>query len=172
MTFLMKAQFSQNLLLLFLVFFSGCAPVLSQSLIDESDQNVLFGDLQRNTERYAGKSVLFGGTIIRVGNDPSGGWAEILQRPLGYRLEPEMHDQVGGRFLVRTQEVLDEQIFSKGRKITLVGKVEGKETRSLDQTSYEYPLLRAQEYHLWPLGTDRYRSGPDVHFSIGVFGSF
>ena len=149
---------------------SGCAPVLSQSLIDESNRNVLFGDLQRNTERYIGQSILFGGTIIRVGNDPSGGWAEILQRPLGYRLEPELNDQVGGRFLLLTNNILDDQIFSKGRKITLVGKVEGKESRSLDQITYDYPLLRVKEYHLWPVG--RYRTGPDVHFSIGIFGSF
>jgi outer membrane lipoprotein len=149
---------------------SGCAPVLSQTVIDASDRNVLFGDLQRNTESYIGKSVLFGGTIIRVGNDPKGGWAEILQRPLGFRMEPELDDQTGGRFLLLTGETLDEQIFSKGRKITLAGKVEGKESRSLDQITYSYPLLRVQEYHLWPVG--RNRTGPDVHFSLGIFGSF
>ena len=160
----------RNLLLLILVLSVGCAPVLSQGLIDGASRNVLFGDLQRNTERYTGHSILFGGTIIRVGNDSSGGWAEILQRPLGYRMEPELNDQTGGRFLLLTNEILDEQIFSNGRKITLVGKVEGKESRSLDQISYDYPVLRAQEYHLWPVGD--YRSGPDVHFSIGVFGSF
>lgn len=167
----MRIKFNCHFIWMILIL-SGCAPVLSQGVIDESDQKVLFGDLQRNTERYIGKSLLFGGTVIRVGNDSKGGWAEILQRPLGYRLEPEMHDQVGGRFLLRTDEILDEQIFSKGRKITLAGKVEGKETRSLDQISYEYPLLRLREYHLWPVGRDRYRSGPDVNFSIGIFGSF
>ncbi len=153
-----------------ILFFAGCAPVLSQTVIDASDRNVLFGELQRNTDPYIGKSVLLGGTIIRVGNDPQGGWVEILQRPLGFRMEPKLDDQTGGRFLLRTSEILDEQIFYMGRKITLAGKVEGKESRSLDKASYDYPLVRAQEYHLWPVG--RNRTGPDVHFSLGIFGSF
>jgi outer membrane lipoprotein len=167
----MRFKLNRNLLWMILIL-SGCAPVLSQTAIDASDRNVLFGDLQRNTENYIGQSVLFGGTIIRVGNDPQGGWAEILQRPLGFRMEPEMDDQTGGRFLLLTSEILDEQIFSKGRKITLAGKVEGKESRSLDKISYDYPLLRVQEYHLWPISRNRAASGPDVHFSIGIFGSF
>ena len=167
----MKFRLNRNFLWMILIL-CGCAPVLSQAVTDASDRNVLFGDLQRNTYRYIGKSVLFGGTIIWVGNDPEGGWAEILQRPLGFRMEPEMDYQTGGRFLLLTNEILDEQIFSKGRKITLVGKVEGKEPRSLDKISYDYPLLRVQEYHLWPLSQNRTGPGPYFHFSLGIFGSF
>lgn len=165
----MRFKLNRNFLWMVL-FLSGCGPVLSQAVIDESDQSVLFGDLQRNTERYIGKSVLFGGTIIRVGNDQKGSWAEILQRPLGFRMEPELNDQTEGRFLLLTHEILDEQIFSKGRKITVVGKVKGKDSRPLDKITYDYPVLQVQEYHLWPLGA--YRTGPDVRFSIGIFGSF
>ncbi len=168
----MTAIFKENhhFLWLALLLFSGCGPVLSQAVIDESDRNVLLGELQRNPDRYIGKSVLFGGTIVRVGNDSSGSWVEILQRPLGYRLEPELNDQTGGRLLLVSNEFWDEQIFSKGRKITLAGKVEGTQTRSLDAITYDYPILRVSEYHLWPEG--RTRTGPDVHFSFGFFGSF
>lgn len=167
----MTAIFKANCNLFWIVLFlSGCAPVLSQAVVDNSNQNVLFGDLQRNTDRYIGNSVLFGGTIIRVGNDQDGSWIEILQRPLGFKMEPELNDQTGGRFLLLTHEILDEQIFSKGRKITVVGKVTGKESRLLDKITYDYPVLQVQEYHLWPLGS--YRTGPDFRFSIGIFGSF
>ncbi len=161
---------NHNFLWLALFLFSGCGPVLSQAVIDESDRNVLLGELQRNPENYIGKSVLFGGTIVRVGNDASGSWVEVLQRPLGYRLEPELNDQTAGRLLLVSDDIWDDQIFSKGRKITLVGKVEGTETRSLDEITYAYPVLRVREYHLWPEG--RYGTGPDVHFSLGIFGSF
>ncbi len=157
-------------LCLAILVFSGCGSVLSQTVIDESDQSIMLSELQRNPDRYIGKSVLFGGTIVRVGNDASGSWAEILQRPLGYRLEPELNDQTGGRLLLRSNELWDDQIFSKGRKITLVGKMEGTQTRSVDEISYDYPILHVREYHLWPEG--KYRTGPDVHFSFGLFGSF
>jgi len=168
----MAARFkaNHNFLWLALILISGCGPVLSQAVIDESDANVLLGELQRSPENYLGKSVLFGGTIVRAGNDASGSWAEILQRPLGYRLEPKLNDQTGGRLLLKSNEIWDEQIFAKGRKITLVGKVEGKETRSLEAITYDYPILRVTEYHLWPEG--RTRTGPDFRFSFGLFGSF
>ena len=168
MTAIFKAK--HNFFWLELILFSGCGPVLSQAVIDESNPNVLLGELQRNPERYQGMSVLFGGTIVQAGNDAAGSWVEILQRPLGYRLEPKLNDQTGGRLLLKSNEIWDEQIFAKGRKITLVGKVEGTQTRSLNETTYDYPVLSVREYHLWPQG--RTRTGPDVHFSFGLFGSF
>jgi outer membrane lipoprotein len=167
----MRFQLNRNILFWLALFLSGCAPVLSQTVIDASERNILFGELQRNTDRYIGKSVVLGGTIVRVGNDSKGGWMEILQRPLGYRMEPELADRTEGRFLLRTDEIVDEQVFSKGRKITLAGKVEGRETRPLDQITYDYPLLRVEEYHLWPVARNRTGSGPNFGFSFGIFGS-
>jgi outer membrane lipoprotein len=165
---IMKAR--HNFFWLALIFLSGCAPVLSQAVIDESNPNVSLEELQRNPERYKDMSVLFGGTIIQAGNDNAGSWVEVLQRPLGHRLEPRLNDQTGGRLLLKSKDIWDNQIFSKGRKITLVGKVEGNETRSVGETTYDYPVLRVVEYHLWQVG--RTRTGPDVNFSFGLFGSF
>lgn len=165
-----KFKAKHNFFWLALILFSGCAPVLSQAVIDESNPDVLLGELQRNPEKYQGMSVLFGGTIVQAGNDAAGSWVEILQRPLGYRLEPKLNDQTGGRLLLKSNDVWDEQIFAKGRKITLVGKVEGTQTRSLNEITYDYPVLIVKEYHLWPEGDTR--TGPDVQFSFGLFGSF
>ncbi len=161
----------RNLSLLIAAFFfmTGCS-VLSKAVIEEAEPNVLFGDLQRNTERYTGKSVLFGGTVVSVGNDSSGSWVEVLQRPLGFRMEPQLDDQTEGRFILLSDQIVDEQIFIRGRKITAVGRVERKESRPLDQTTYEYPVLSIREYHLWPVG--RRDSSPNVFFSIGIFKSF
>jgi outer membrane lipoprotein len=165
---IMKAR--HNFLWLALILLSGCAPVLSQAVIDASNPNVSLEELQRNPERFEGMSVLFGGTIIQTGNDNAGSWVELLQRPLGHRLEPKLTDETGGRLLLKSNDIWDDQIFSKGRKITLVGKVTGTETRTVGETSYEYPVLLVTEYHLWKEG--RARIGPDVQFSFGLFGSF
>ena len=107
-----------NFLWLALILFSGCGPVLSQAVLDESDANVLLGELQRSPENYLGKSVLFGGTIVRVGNDASGSWAEILQRPLGYRLEPKLNDQTGGRLLLKSKDRKSTRLNSSHTDIT------------------------------------------------------
>lgn len=168
MSMVMKAR--HNFLWLALILLSGCAPVLSQAVIDASNPDVSLGELQRNPEKYEGMSVLFGGTIIQSGNDNAGSWVELLQRPLGYRLEPKLTDETGGRLLLKSKDIWDNQIFSKGRRITLVGKVEGMETRSVGETAYDYPVLRVTEYHLWQEG--RASTRPDFIFSFGLFGSF
>ncbi len=156
--------------ILALVLLTGCASVISKEVLNESDTKVVFGDLKQNTDNYLEKSVVLGGTIVEVGNDASGSWMIVLQRPLDYRLEPKLNDQTEGRFLVLSDQILEESVFAKGRRITVAGRVSGSETRSLDQISYNYPRLTLREYHLWPEGYQR--SNPQFHLGIGVFGSF
>ncbi len=159
-----------RILALVLVLLSGCSPVLSQTVIDESLQFVSLADLQERPETYRHQSILLGGTVLRVINDDTGHRAEILQRPLGNRLEPLLDDTSRGRFLIQHDQFLDPQIFYKGRKITVAGPVLGTETRPLDQTTYTYPVLQVREYYLWPGEYGRYRS--PVYFSIGIWTSF
>ncbi len=153
-----------------LALLAGCASVLSKQVLEDSETKVVFTDLKTNTDNYLEKSVVLGGTIVDVGNDASGSWMIVLQRPLDYRLEPQLNDQTEGRFLVQSDQILEESVFAKGRRITVAGRVSGSETRSLDQITYEYPRLKLREYHLWPEGYQR--SNPQIHLGIGVFGRF
>lgn len=146
-------------------FLLGCAPVLSQAVIEKSEP-ILFQDLRQAPENHIGKKLILGGTIIDVIGDSL---LEVLQRPLGYRMEPQIDDQTEGRFLVRFDQKIDADRFQKGRKITLAVEVIGKETRPLDQTQYAYPLLRVREYHLWP---ERGKTSfPNIYFGFGVSGT-
>ncbi|MBI5428371.1 MAG: Slp family lipoprotein [Nitrospinae bacterium] len=97
----------------------GCAPVLSNAVLESSDPTLSFEDLRRNPDAHAGKTLVLGGTIIDVFPGPEGVWLEVLQRPLGFRMEPEIDDRTGGRFLVEMGKNLDERQFVKRRKITL-----------------------------------------------------
>lgn len=148
----------------------GCAPVLSNAVLERSDRALSFEDLRRDPDAHAGKTLVLGGTIIGVFPGPEGGlWLEVLQKPLGFRLEPEIDDRTGGRFLVEMGKNLDEKQFVKRRKITLAAEVVGKETRPLGQTQYVYPLLRLKEYHVW---SDGVFSRPFFHFGFGVSANF
>jgi outer membrane lipoprotein len=93
---------------------------------------------------------------------------EILQRPLGWRLKPELNDQTGVRFLARFGKVMAEGRLLQDRRITLAGKVTGQETRPLDQTTYTYPVIRVEEYHLWPVPS---MGPPNFIIGIGVSGT-
>jgi outer membrane lipoprotein len=55
--------------------------------------------------------------------------------------------------------------------ITLVGEVKGQKTMRLDNVEYIYPLLAVREVYLWR-PEDVYKTGPAIHFGIGIFKSF
>ena len=150
---------------------AGCAPVLSQAVLDQGDRSIAFRALQQTPQIHAGKTVILGGTIIRVIENASGpSELEVLQRPLGFRLEPELNDRTEGRFLVTREEPFDEKEFTQGRKITIAATVAGRVSRPLDETEYTYPLLRMREYHRW-FGVGRVPA-TRFFFNFGVSASF
>jgi outer membrane lipoprotein len=158
-------------LVIMLLLSSGCAPVLSQGLIDQGMSDIDLAEVRQSSARFSGATLILGGTIIAVTNSADGrGELEILQRPLGHRLEPQLDDQSQGRFLVQREGRFEDLEFIKGRKISLAGRVVGTTTRQLDQTDYVYPQLEMIEYHLWPQG--RGSSRDNVFFSIGLGATF
>lgn len=154
-----------------LIFLFGCAPVLSSGVIQQSDASVTFSDLVRTTANYTGKTVVLGGTVIASKITQSKTELEMLQRPLGYRMEPILNDQSEGRFLVVFDQLLDDKIYENGRKITLAAEVVGSETRPLENIQYNYPVLKIKEHYLWP-NPGRYSSNPRLFFGIGFSQSF
>ena len=147
---------------------TGCAPVISESLIEASEPQAPFREIREAPQEHTGEMVVLGGTIISVRHEDAGTVVEILQRPLGWRLSPELNDQSEGRFLARFDRVMAEAQLEKHRRITLAGKVAGQETRPLDQTTYAYPVIRVEDFHLWPgPGT----GSPNITIGFGVSGT-
>ncbi len=150
---------------------SGCAKVISDPLVRQSVPKVEFADLLDDPEKFKGRTVIYGGTIINVSAEGSRNLLEVLQRPLDYYYEPEINDQSQGRFLVTVDQFLDPDIYKKNRRITIAGEVKGSETGRIGDSSYQYPVLIQKEDHLWPV-TSSYNKGPRFNIGFGVFGSF
>ena len=141
--------------LLFLLFFAvagsnGCAPALSKQLRDEAGKPVLFEDLQQRADEYKDRIVILGGYILETVNEADGSVLKILQAPLDSRNRPKSSDLSKGRFLVLAGEFLDPAVYSEGRKVAIGGRVVGVQKRKLSNRMYEYPIIEAQEMHLWP----------------------
>jgi len=152
----------------FIVFLiSGCAHVISQELREQTDKELTAEMLFKNPEAYKGRTVILGGIIISTQNSDKGTHVEVLQTPLDYRGRPEDTDFSYGRFIIFYEEYLDAAIFSKGKAITVGGKILGKTTRPLGEIQYTYPLILAKEIHLF--GQE---STFPLYFSIGVFSGF
>lgn len=148
------------------MFIAACAPVISQTSMSTVDKSISFAALQRQPDAYKGKVVLLGGQILATTVKANETWLEVLEKKLDSRQKPEDTDQSGGRFLVRFQGFLDPAIYAKGRKLTVVGQVEGKVVRPLNEINYTYPWLTAKEHYLWK--PEEINGGP--RFGIGVGG--
>ena len=150
-------------LIIIVFFLSGCAHAISKELREQADKNLTAEMLFKNPEAYKGKTVILGGIVIGTRNTDEGTQIEVLQTPLDSRGRPKDTDYSYGRFIFFYEEYLDAAIFSKGKAVTVGGKVFGTITRPLDDIEYTYPLIYAREVHLFNA-----KSTIPVYFSIGV----
>ena len=152
----------------FVVFLTACAPAISKESLRRVDQEVTFQALLKDPERYQGKVVLVGGRIMTTSVREGESWVEVLQHPLDSQQKPQDTDVSYGRFLVRFEGFLDPAIYSGGKKITVVGEVQGKKVLPLNQMEYSYPVLLPREHHLWKPENPYER--PTFHIGIGIGG--
>jgi len=146
---------------------AACAPPFSRELLDKIEKNVPFAALQKEPERFSGKLMMVGGTIVDTKNLKEGTQIEVLQKPLDGEGRPEPTDETGGRFLVVTQTYLDAAVFHRGRSVTIIGEVTGSKVQPLDEIAYRYPVLTAKELHLWSP-----YAGPRFSVGVGVYRGF
>ncbi|MCC6502713.1 MAG: Slp family lipoprotein [Deltaproteobacteria bacterium] len=151
-----------------LALLSGCAPVISENVLKTVDRSIEFKAVAADPARYIGKSVVFGGTIIRVENFENITVMEVVQEGLNSQLKPVAQEESAGRFLVRFKEFKDPAIFSAGKHITVAGVVTGTETRPLGKATYRYPVLEPEEHYLWePSDYDRGRTSVGIGIGFG-----
>ena len=75
---------------------------------------------------------------------------EVLQKPLDATDRPLDTDRTEGRFMALCEGYLDPAVYSKGRQVTLAGRVLGTRTDTVGEVMYVYPLLACLEAYLWP----------------------
>ncbi len=146
----------------------SCGPkIIPDDLDAKIDPFVSFQDLLKNPENYIGKHVLLGGEIIETHVSKDHSEIELLQKPLDARKSPRLTDDSLGRFYISDSSFLDPAIYKSGRRITVVGIVQGSQSRKIGGAERTYPLLERRHLHLWP-PESRYSSGSGPRFSIGL----
>ena len=131
--------------------FSGCAPVISKQLRGQVAKELALQVVLKDLDAYKGKTVLWSGVIINSVNLKEGTMIEVLQKPADMQGKPKDVDASEGRFLALYTGYLDVAIYNGGRKVTVVGEVQGKKIQRLGEIDYTYPLISAKEIHLWPV---------------------
>jgi outer membrane lipoprotein len=136
-------------LLLLAVVAAGCASVVPSELAPVVNRSISGADLVRDPERYRGATVVVGGEILHVQNNPADTELEVLERPLTFE-EPMLNEPSAGRFLVRAGGFLDPAVHEVGRRVTVVGTVAGAVVRKIGAADYRYPVLDNRRLKLWP----------------------
>jgi outer membrane lipoprotein len=143
----------------------ACAPAFSRHSLDQVETNISFQALLQDPESYRDRIVMYGGEIIQTRAEANETWVEVLQKPLDGDNRPQETDVSYGRFFIQFQGFQDPAIYAPGRKITVIGEVQGKRTEKIKDLDYSYPVLLSRESHLWRAEASR---GPMFHFGIGI----
>ena len=147
-------RFGFSMLLVFLLWLpcgslTGCAPAISRQFREQVKAPVPFEALLQEPEVYKGQKVILGGYILETVNEPDRSLLTILQAPLDHQNKPKSQDLSEGRFLVETDKFLDPEIYNKNRKVTVGGNVLEGRLQPLGSRAYRYPVIGAEELHLW-----------------------
>lgn len=128
---------------------TGCAHVISKDILEEVDTSITFSDLKSAPKAHRGRVLLLGGVIAGSVNRKDGTLLEVYQTEITQRGKPVNVDISEGRFLALYEGFLDPAIYRKGRKVTIVGIVQGDLTQRLGDLDYCYPLVLVKDIHLW-----------------------
>lgn len=158
-------HFFQAIAIVLLV--TGCVtPMIPKTVMSGVSQPpVEFKEVAKNTDNYIGRTVLWGGEIIKLTNDKEMTTVEVLQAPTDSDGQPTSMENSQGRFLAVIKEYMDTEVYKKGRQITVVGKVQGKREQTLEpsKTSFTYPVVEVDHFYLWPK-QDRYYYAPAYYY--------
>ncbi len=115
-----------------------------------------------------GETVVWGGRIIQVRPQQDQTTLEIVAFPLRNNQQPNTSQQTLGRFLMTYPGYLEPEDFREDRLITVTGPLEEGRTGMVGDASYDYPVVRATDFHLWPEQQAETRQEPSVRFGVGI----
>jgi len=141
----------------------GCGGGISKQVRTQVTFFGSFADLQRQPDRFKDEMVVLGGKIIENRTSDVGTELEVLQLELDGDDRPTDSDHSAGRFMVKTKQFLDPEIYARGDRVTVAGRVQGGETRPIGRMAYTYPVIRLVEIKKWI----HQRHSPRFHFGIG-----
>ena len=144
----------RTLLLIVLIFIytalCSCASreVISKETKAESER-VSFKTLTQETDRYMGKTVILGGYIIETKNVGGVASMTVLQTPLGRDEKPVSRGRAEGGFILSYKGHLEPEVYNKGRRTTVAGRVAG---RADEGANCPNPCLKLEyrQIYLWP----------------------
>lgn len=125
---------------------AGCAAVPDPL---EGDYSQSFYPSQA-TANSVDARMRWGGSVVETTPEADRTCIEILAHELDSTTRPVRSDRDLGRFLACRDTFMDPEIFTRGREVTVTGRLTGFRTGRVGQFEYEYPLIETDAVYLWP----------------------
>ena len=114
-----------------------------------------------------GNRVAWGGVIVATDNLAEHTRIEVLSYPLNNSTaRPKTENAAQGRFIIRQPGYLETVDYAPGRTVTVSGTLTEVESGTIGEKAYLYPVVHADELHLWKTESDQEQS--NIHFGIGI----
>jgi outer membrane lipoprotein len=142
---------SFSILILIIGALWSCASreIISKEIKAESER-VSFKTLVQETDRHKGKTVILGGYIIETKNFAGKSTMTVLQTPLVTGEKPSSKGRAEGGFILSYKGHLEPEVYEKGRRTTVAGKLAGLADKGANCPS---PCLQLEyrQIYLWPM---------------------
>jgi len=160
----MKRHSYTALVILAAILLSACAntPPFPEENLAAVDQT-LTPD-QAVEQDISDARVLWGGVIIDAENKPDQTVFTVLNYPLDKSQRPNLQKAPLSRFKVDYPGYLETMLYAPGRRITVIGSLQGVEEGKVGDAIYRFAVVQAEKVYLWPQGDSDSR----VRFGVGV----
>ncbi len=129
---------------------ASCASQVPVNIRQAPLNNPSLEDVHDNTAGFESREVRWGGEVLAVDNRENITVLKVLSRPLGKGGEPYLTDDSQGRFIAHIPAFVDPKVYTPGRGITVRGTLAGTETHLVGEHPYNYPVVKATDWYLWP----------------------
>ncbi len=152
---------------------AGCATVPAPLQGDPSQFTPLMAN--QVSEQAIGSAVRWGGVIVSTNPQTERTCMEILARELDRSARPIIRNDIHfGRFMACGPGFRDPAIYTEGREVSLIGRLDGFMTAPIGEFMYRYPTVKVDSLYLWPerMEEDPYRDRYGQLYYHGWWGPF
>ena len=129
---------------------TGCSHKMSRALRQAAERTPLYAEAIADPEEHMGKNFVWGGTIAGGRITDEGTILEIVQNPIDRHERVMDMDASEGRFMAFFPgRSLDPLIYSRGRIITVGGKLVATKEGELGGHPYTFLVLEVSKSKLW-----------------------
>lgn len=156
-------------LALFALMITACAvtPPFDSAKLSGADKTLSYQQAVTDSEPLRGRRIVWGGSILATRNLAQHTEVVVLAYPLDAQTQPLTSNSALGRFVLIWPGYLESADYAPGRRLSVIGDLDGLRDELLGESRYIYPVIQAQYLYLWPLETGPAVS-PRFHIGVGV----